>query len=155
MTQNQNKDITKPIKDRENQSNYTLKEETPSSAKYDKETTAARIKQLRGDKGYSLEKVAYAVGYGNAASISKIENTQSSPSLDKLCKLSDFFGVSTDYLLGLTDQNMSSYNEDTTSYEKEMVSDQYKHFFEITLLNVLKNIPKEMIQSLLSRIDEE
>ena len=57
-----------------------------------------RIQNLRKTKGLSQEELAEALGVSRQA-VSKWESGQSSPDLDKIVQLSEYFGVSTDHLL--------------------------------------------------------
>lgn len=57
-----------------------------------------RIQQLRKEKGISQEELAEKVGVSRQA-VSKWESKQSTPDLDKVIILSEYFGVTTDYLL--------------------------------------------------------
>ena len=61
-------------------------------------TLADRIQQLRKQKGISQEELADRVGVSRQA-VSKWESEQSTPDLDKILLLSDYFEVTTDYLL--------------------------------------------------------
>lgn len=57
-----------------------------------------RLQSLRKAKGLSQEQLAEKIGVSRQA-VSKWEGDQSLPELDKVMVLSDFFDVSTDYLL--------------------------------------------------------
>ena len=59
---------------------------------------ADRIQSLRKAKGISQEQLADQIGVSRQA-VSKWESEQSTPDLDKIILLSDFFDVTTDYLL--------------------------------------------------------
>lgn len=59
---------------------------------------ADRIQSLRKAKGISQEEFANRIGVSRQA-VSKWESGQSMPDLEKIVLLSDFFGVTTDYLL--------------------------------------------------------
>ena len=59
---------------------------------------ADRIQYLRKQKGYSQEELADKVGVSRQA-VSKWESEQSTPDLEKVIIMSDFFGVTTDYIL--------------------------------------------------------
>lgn len=59
---------------------------------------ADRILELRKQKGISQEALADKIGVSRQA-ISKWESEQSTPELEKIILMSDFFEVSTDYLL--------------------------------------------------------
>ena len=66
------------------------------------EIFAERLKDLRLEKGLSLQQLSRKVGIG-AASLCRWENSQADVKGSQLIKLAEFFGVSTDYLLGLED----------------------------------------------------
>ena len=57
-----------------------------------------RIQHLRKSRGMSQEELAEKIGVSRQA-VSKWESEQSMPDLEKVILLSDFFGVTTDYLL--------------------------------------------------------
>lgn len=59
---------------------------------------ADRIQHLRKSKGISQEELADKVGVSRQA-VSKWESEQSAPDIEKVILLSDFFDVTTDYLL--------------------------------------------------------
>lgn len=59
---------------------------------------ADRIQYLRKTKGISQEELADKVGVSRQA-VSKWESEQSSPDLEKIIIMSNFFGVTTDYIL--------------------------------------------------------
>lgn len=61
-------------------------------------TLADRIQNLRKIKGISQEELADKIGVSRQA-VSKWESEQSSPDLEKVILLSDYFDVTTDYLL--------------------------------------------------------
>lgn len=73
-------------------------------------TLAERIQHLRKIKGISQEGLADKIGVSRQA-VSKWESEQSTPDLDKIIALSEYFEVTTDYLLkgeasaGLPDKN--------------------------------------------------
>lgn len=59
---------------------------------------ADKIINLRKKNGWSQEELAEKLGV-TRQSISKYEGAQSIPDLDKILKLSEIFGVTTDYLI--------------------------------------------------------
>ena len=59
---------------------------------------ADRIQHLRKSKGISQEELADKVGVSRQA-VSKWESEQSTPDIEKVILLSNFFDVTTDYLL--------------------------------------------------------
>ncbi len=62
-----------------------------------------RIKELRLERGLSLQKLAEAIGVDKHAII-YWENEINEPKANYIVKLATFFNVSADYLLGLTDE---------------------------------------------------
>lgn len=75
---------------------------------------AEKIIKLRKQKGWSQEDLALHMGVSRQ-SVSKWESMSSLPDLDKIIKLSNLFGVSTDYLL-------KDDMEEEPGYEAELVS---------------------------------
>lgn len=66
------------------------------------EVFAMRIKELREEQGLSMRRLASELGIGNNT-ISQYESCQRTPDIDT-CKLfADYFNVSCDYLVGLSD----------------------------------------------------
>ena len=59
---------------------------------------ADRIQTLRKNRGISQEELADKIGVSRQA-VSKWESEQSSPDIEKIILLSDYFDVTTDYLL--------------------------------------------------------
>lgn len=65
-------------------------------------TLGEKLKELRLAKGVTLQSVASAVGITRSAVANYEANTRE-PSLDTLKKFCDYFDVSADYLLGLSE----------------------------------------------------
>jgi len=61
-----------------------------------------RIKRLREDKGVRQEDIGKMFNVSKSA-VSQWENDIRTPDMDIIIKLADYFDVSTDYLLGRTD----------------------------------------------------
>lgn len=59
---------------------------------------SVKIQELRKKKGLSQEQLADELGVSRQA-VSKWESGQSAPEIDKIVLLSNFFGVTTDYIL--------------------------------------------------------
>lgn len=67
------------------------------------EVFAERIKKLRESKGMGVRELAAELGISHSA-ISLYESCKREPTVS-VCKLfADYFGVTCDYLLGLTDE---------------------------------------------------
>lgn len=76
-----------------------------------------RIKQLRTSRGITQIELAKALSVTKQA-ISNWENDNIQPSVEMLVKISKYFCVSTDYILGLDDRK---YLEITDLSEEEIV----------------------------------
>lgn len=68
-------------------------------------TICERIKTICNERGLSMYRIEKDCGFGNG-SIMKWEN--SSPKVDNIIKLADYFDVSVDYLLGREKKNIFS-----------------------------------------------
>jgi transcriptional regulator with XRE-family HTH domain len=68
-----------------------------------KKIFAERIKELRKDQGLGVRELAVKLGISHAA-ISNYENQKRTPDID-ICRIyANFFNVTGDYLLGITDK---------------------------------------------------
>jgi transcriptional regulator with XRE-family HTH domain len=65
-------------------------------------TLGKRLKYLREKNNYSQKRVAEAIGLTNVQ-LSRYESGDRKPDPDTINLLADFFNVSTDFLLGRTD----------------------------------------------------
>lgn len=61
-----------------------------------------RLKELRLERNISTVKLATAIGVSNSI-ISRWENGLRVPSIDHLYNIAKYFGVTSDYLIGLSD----------------------------------------------------
>ena len=64
---------------------------------------SSRLKDLRKSRGETQENLSKYLGI-TAQAYPKYEYGLRKPSLETTAKLADYFGVSVDYLLGLTDK---------------------------------------------------
>ena len=71
-------------------------------------TVGERIRGLRMEHGYSQSDVASGTN-SSSIIISNIETGRCGVRADLLCALANFFNVSTDYLVGLTDKRARTY----------------------------------------------
>ena len=69
---------------------------------FDLHVLAERLKALRTEKGVGQNELAKELELSNA-SISYWENAKQEPSASAIFKLSQYFDVSSDYLLGLSE----------------------------------------------------
>ena len=76
-----------------------------------------RLSELRKARGITQQRVAVDLGM-EQTSISAYEVGKYFPTVDALVKLADYFNVSTDYLLGLTDAKprLAGPMDDATRY---------------------------------------
>lgn len=85
-----------------------------------------RIKILRQLKDINQAELGKIVGVGKTT-ISNYETGYSVPDLDTLIKLAEYFSVTTDYLLGLTDDFISQNKDESQTFghlsrnEKELL----------------------------------
>ena len=63
---------------------------------------AERLKELRTEKGITQDKLAEETGLSQAA-LANWENGKRSPNALAIITLAKYFGVTTDYLLGVVD----------------------------------------------------
>lgn len=75
-----------------------------------------RVKQLRLSAGMTQEQLAERIWVSKAA-ISNYELSERNPSPETIIKIAGFFGVSTDYLLGIEDKR--NYTIDITGLPEE------------------------------------
>lgn len=88
---------------------------------------ADRLKELRKEKNISLMNVANAIEVSDT-SIMKWENDKSEPTAYNIAKLAKYFGVSTDYLLGIEnyDYTIINQNNDLTIEEQRILQNYRK-----------------------------
>ncbi len=61
-----------------------------------------RLKELREDKGLKVQQLEKELNLGNGT-IGRWEKEQTIPSIEYLCLLADYFGVTPNFLLGYED----------------------------------------------------
>lgn len=91
-------------------------------------TLFEKIPALRKARGLSQEELAEQLGVSRQA-VSKWESGQSLPDLDKILALSEFFGVSTDYLLKANGTESAAAAE----AETKRTEDKQRSFFIASL----------------------
>ncbi len=107
-----------------------------------------RIRELRKNRGMNQEALASFIGVSQQT-ISKIERNTDSLSVDILIRLSDQFNVTTDYLLGLSDEKrninterrvrdkLEEYHEFVGEYEK---LNEYNKKAVVEIIKALREI---------------
>lgn len=94
-----------------------------------------RIQNMRKSKALSQEELAEALGVSRQA-VSKWESGQSSPDLDKIVQLSEYFGVTTDHLLKGTELSDENDEALSTAFIFNAVSTAFA-FLSIVLSSLL------------------
>ena len=81
-----------------------------------------KLKELRQDKGLSQEQLAATINVKNYT-IGNWEQGRSEPSIADIIKIADYFEVSTDYLLGRSnDIGIVQTNANLTQFENMLLS---------------------------------
>lgn len=80
-----------------------LREEEKNKDKALRETLSKRLTRARRAAGFKEADVAVAISHSGRTMISLFENGHRKPSLENIIALAELYGVTTDYLLGLTD----------------------------------------------------
>jgi transcriptional regulator with XRE-family HTH domain len=70
---------------------------------YNGEILAKRLKQLRTNRGFSIRDMGAIVGISHAA-ISLYENEKRTPTAKMIFNYAEYFDVTSDYLLGLSNE---------------------------------------------------
>ena len=110
---------------------------------------AERITQLRLAKGVTQEEMAQNLSVSNKA-VSKWETGTSAPELSTLAELSAYFGVTTDFLLGLSDNKPNDTGETVRSMfegldRKEAIRKTFETECTIipTIFGLLRSTPSD------------
>src|SRR5690554_5425702 len=84
-------------------------------------TFSDRLKQLRDEKNITLERLAENIGI-TKSTLSRYENNKREPKMYVVEKLANYFQVSTDYLLGQSDERTPAHKikEEYESEEAEI-----------------------------------
>ena len=95
---------------------------------------AEKITELRKKNGWSQEELAEQLDVSRQ-SISKWESAQSTPDMNRILKMSDIFGVSTDYLLKdemvmLPEEHCSEQKEETGSDIRQVTMEEAGSFLQ-------------------------
>ncbi|MGR5983886.1 helix-turn-helix domain-containing protein [Bacillus cereus] len=90
-----------------------------------------RLKLLRSEHKLTQEKFATAVGI-TKASVSKFENGIKTPSRETIEKIADYFNVTTDYLLGRSE------DPELSEEENKIVTEEGKN-----IMALIESLPEE------------
>ena len=69
---------------------------------YNKKIVASRLKELRIEKGFTMQEVAKKLDIKNRSNINELEHARSGLNIDRALKFSNLYNVSLDYIYGLT-----------------------------------------------------
>ena len=100
------------------------------------------LKDLRKSKGLNQSELASMLEISNQA-YQKYEYGTAEPNYDTLCKLADFYGVTTDYLLGRDPNPLSNIRLDIIGTDDEALSAAYKNlpdYAKLIFMDALKKL---------------
>ncbi|UOE54946.1 helix-turn-helix domain-containing protein [Cytobacillus oceanisediminis] len=91
-----------------------------------------RITKLRKELKLTQQELADKIGITRAA-LSHYEKDRREPDTDTLVKMSDFFSVTTDYLLGKTDDLKNGEKINSAFHEFEKLTEEEKDYLDMQL----------------------
>ena len=118
-----------------------------------------RIRELRKSANLSQEALSVSIGTTQQA-VSRMENYAYDVPSDLLVKMADFFNVTTDYILGISDIKRDLNREKRMNLELDKCYDfvlRYQRLSEInqkTLLCVLERLEQAQMESIEAPIKE-
>lgn len=110
-----------------------------------------RFSNLKIEFNISNKQVADYLSVSPSA-VSRWESGEKSPSIENIVKLAEFFNVSTDYLLGLTNEKQiykQVLDDNTNDERKELINNITTSFSKLNndqlklVLNLISNIVKD------------
>ena len=104
-----------------------------------------RLKKLREEKGLSLDDLVSIFNI-NKSTLSRYENNLREAKQSVIVELADYFGVSTDYLLGRTDDPGQKTEPAPQNESKELELTQK----ELELINILRRTPPAQQEAVLN-----
>ncbi len=104
-----------------------------------------RIRELREKRGMNQEALEGFIGVSQQT-ISKVERNTDALGVDLLIEISDFFSVTTDYLLGLSDEKRNLFLENRVNRKIDSYYDLIVEFEELNENN--KKVVQVMIRAL-------
>lgn len=85
-----------------------------------------RLRELRTKRGLSLRELAQAIGVAHTT-LARVEKNERKMSVPQAIALADYFGVTTDYMLGLADENEKQTTEKTVKKEHKAMKEFYTY----------------------------
>lgn len=92
-----------------------------------------RLKKLRNEKRLSQKELAKELNMSQQT-IAKWENNQSTPNPEMIVKIANFFDVSTDYLLGRTNEDIPTNKNFSHNHLQELIKNKSSSLEEIAEL---------------------
>lgn len=116
-----------------------------------KEMYGHRLRELRLEQGYTMEQVGGKIGI-KKSSYASYESKYRQPPLDKLKSLALLYGVSVDYIIGLTDER----NDDETVKVRvgKMFKDRGIHWDGMELNEEVLGMLERLLDELVERRKE-
>lgn len=130
---------------RENQKKYHTEVDVILDIEYEK-IMWDRINNLMEKKKITYEKLSRILGYQDGSSLSRIKKGDSKFSIQHIIKLSKYFNVSIDYLLGRTNIKELHHIE---------VPEEYESDFHDLISAMIKFLPKDRYQPFLEKLMED
>ena len=115
-------------------------------------TLGERLKDLRKEKGYTLEQVAEKLNT-TKITISRYENNLREPKREAISQLAKLFNVSTDYLHGHTNDKFTLTKEDKMDIKNSLEKLKSELSTDETILFDGEPMCKEAIDSLLAAME--
>ena len=92
---------------------------------YDKKAVGARMKEMRRRRGLTQAELAACLDYSSERQLQRIENGETSCSVDKLMEIAQILEVTTDYILfgtmGVQESRFQEYFENKTEKQIEFL----------------------------------
>lgn len=113
----------------------------------------SRMKKLRAEKGLTLDELVEEL-HISKPSLSRYENNKAYPKADDLAKIADYYNVTTDYLLGRTDERFGQIAR-PSELEKDLQKLLQKHdikYIEVVDFAKSKKVTPEEIKEMINMI---
>ncbi len=107
-----------------------------------------RIKLLRLNRRLTMQEVATKIGLAKS-SYAGYEGGYRHPPMNKLIALAQLYQVSTDYLLGLTDNTDS--NQTTNVNAKDFLEKKFIHWDGVLLSEAEQSVVKQLLEVVIQR----
>lgn len=111
-----------------------------------------RLKELRERKGLTQQRLSELLGNIAVPTIKQWESEKRFPQMDSIITLSQFFNVTSDYLLGLTDVYSTLHDKYTYSVEQFKISMKEKGISNKALSEELQISPEHLCRVLNGKV---